>query len=106
MDNNRLLRLKSLNFNRLSLICEYEKINSLDELIEEVSADANLLEQLQKEDTENITENLYNFVREFKWWLCYSEHNTPPLNLWENDPNGLSFYDCMVQLYENLKNNE
>ena len=104
MDYNRLERLKLLEFSRLSLICEYEKIESLSKLIEEVSLDTDVLAQVQKDDTDKITENLYNFVKEFKWWLCFSEHNTPPTNLWENDPNGLSFYGCMVQLYENLKN--
>lgn len=104
MDYNRLERLKSLKYDRLSLICEYDKIETLDELIKEVSADADVLAHIQKEDTDKITENLYNLVKEFKWWLCFSEHNAPPFNLWENDPNGLSFYDCMVQLYEKLKN--
>lgn len=104
MDYNRFVRLQSLDFDRLSLISEYEKITSLDELIKEVSADFDVLIQIQKEDVNKVTENLYNFVKEFKWWLCFSEHNTPPINLWENDPNGLSFYNCMVQLYDNLKN--
>jgi hypothetical protein len=106
LDNRleRLERLKLLKYDRLSLIYEYEKIETLDELIKEVSADADVLAYIQKEDTDKMTENLYNFVREFMWWLCYSDHNTRPSNLWENDLYGISFYECMVQLYEKLKN--
>ena len=57
MDYNRLERLKLLKFSRLSLICEYEKIESLSKLIEEVSLDTDVLAQVQKDDTAQTENN-------------------------------------------------
>lgn len=93
----RLTRLRNLDFDRLRLIDEYDKLSSLKELSKEVENDYYCLRSYNNEECSQC----FNFLSKFDWFLktknCDNIQEIP--GLWEDDMHGLSFFKEMKRLY-------
>lgn len=96
-DIARLTRLRNLDFDRLRLIEEYDKLTTYDELESEVNSDYLCLKTYNNEETCQC----FNFVSKFDWFLksknCENIQEIP--GLWEDDVYGISFFNEMKRLY-------
>lgn len=102
MDEVRIKRFRQIHFNRWNLIEEYEKIETLHVLEKLVVNDCDCLSEIMKTEDANRCSLLFNFVYNFKWFLLFSDHNTVPAGLIEDDVDGMSFYDAMKRIYSKV----
>ncbi len=96
-DYRRLERLRDLKFDKLSILCEYENLNSLHEVQIEAALDLKLVDNLLKEDYNRYC-GIHNLLHNFVWYTCYSDGKTEPYNLWEDDPHGICYFDIMKRI--------
>ena len=96
-EQERFQKLQAVNFRKFDILYGYEELNSLKEVQIEATLDLALVDKLYKQNPKEY-EGVRNLLHNFVWFICYSDGNTKPANLWEDDVHDISYYKMMQDI--------
>lgn len=93
----RFEKLNSIKFRKFDLLHGYKQMDSLEQVQTEAQLDLALVNKLKRENPQRY-EGVFNLLHNFVWFICYSNGNTEPATLWEDDIHGISYYGMMQDI--------